>query len=688
MSAALITIDDLHLGSRGHDRQPRPILRGVSLSVKAGETIGIVGESGSGKSTVALAMMGYLKPGLEVFSGRVVFNGYNMLALPEPQRAQLRGREIALIPQNAGQALTPTMTVGAQIEEALALHSGIASADRAARVIDLLALVRLPAPADIARRYPHELSGGQQQRVAIAMALGTGARTLLLDEPTTGLDVTTQAHILAFLRGLASELKIAMVYVSHDLGVIAHVADRVAVMYAGELVEEGTVRGLLQAPAHPYPQALLGSIPRLGERVIPASLPGFPPPVGEARNGCAFAPRCLHAIDRCRKEVPQAVDVAHGSARCFRVEEAAQEKPAGIPVVSSRTNAVALEIRDLSVSYFKRDLLDRITGVKAPPDTVACINFVVRRGETLGLVGESGSGKSTLLRAISGLKPPKSGTIQIGGKPMPGPVAHRNLEDTKLLQMIFQNADTALNPRLSVREILEAPLKLYFRLGPADLAKRVEALVDAVRLPKSYLDRFPSQLSGGEKQRIGIARAFAAEPDLVLCDEVTSALDVSVQAGTLALLKRLQDARGVAYIFVSHDLAVVRAISDQVAVLYQGRICEIGPTEAVFAAPFHPYTEILLGAILEPDPEIEPRLLTHDAVEKEPPSDGCPFQRRCPCRAGPICDTVYPPAHSLADGHRIHCHHTPTELAERGSSFDMPPGARLSSASTNQGKQL
>jgi len=684
MSAALITIDKLSLGFRGRDLQRRPILRNVSLTVDVGETIGIVGESGSGKSTVALAMMGYLKPGLEVFSGRAVFNGNDMFALSEPQRSRLRGSEIALVPQNAGQTLTPTMTVGAQIEEALALHSGIARKARRTRVLELLSLVRLSTPRVIARRYPHELSGGQQQRVAIAMALGSGARALILDEPTTGLDVTTQAHILEFLRELTSELDISMVYVSHDLGVIARVADRIAVMYAGELVEQGNTRSLLRAPAHPYPQALLGSIPRLGERVIPASLPGFPPPVGEARQGCAFAPRCPLSVDRCRNELPPAVELAHGTAHCFRVDEAALWKPAGNPVSSCRTDTVALEVKDLAISYFTPSLPSRLMGVRASPDTVARVDFAIRRGETLGLVGESGSGKSTILRAISGLIPPKHGTIELNGASLPGSIAHRSLEVTKPLQMIFQNADSALNPRLSVREILEAPMKLYFDLSQAELDQRVENLMGAVRLPISYLNGFVGQLSGGEKQRIGIARAFAAEPDIVLCDEVTSALDVSVQASTLALLKRLQESRGAAYIFVSHDLAVVRAISDQVAVLYQGRICEIGPTDSVFKPPFHPYTEILIGAILVPDPDTAPRLLVQDASESSPPSIGCPYQRRCPCRAGPICDTEYPPIRVLADGHRIHCHHTSAALTARASSFDRNLETRTLSAGTEQ----
>ena len=657
MTKPLITVEDLTLGFIGRDGSQKPILRNVDLNVASGETIGIVGESGSGKSTVALAMMGYLKPGLEVFGGRAVYDGNDMFALSEAERGKLRGGGIALIPQNAGQSLTPTLKIGDQIDEALKLHTKLTAAERPAKVIEYLNRVRLPSAEDIALRYPHELSGGQQQRVAIAMALGTGAKALLLDEPTTGLDVTTQAHILEFLRKLAHETKVSMVYVSHDMGVIARVADRVAVMYAGELVEQGEVRGLLKGPAHPYPRALLGSIPRLGEKSIPASLPGFPPTVGEKRSGCAFVARCPVKQDKCLSGVPELVDVPHGQAKCFFPDKGGSGIPLGTPVISSRKDDMAVATNGLAISYFKPDIYDRVLGVDVPPDTVARVAFSVNRGETLGLVGESGSGKSTILRAIAGLKAPKSGTITVDGTEVAGTVSQRAVDTIRPLQMIFQNADSALNPRRSIREIIEAPLRLYFNLSPVEREARCEELIDAVRLPKAYLDRFPGQLSGGEKQRIGIARAFAAEPDLVLCDEVTSALDVSVQAAALLLLKQLQESKGSAYIFVSHDLAVVRAISDQIAVLYQGRICELGPTEAVFGEPSHPYTRVLLGAILEPDPDTAPNLLADDVIDKRPPETGCPFQRRCKMHMGDICNDKVPPPQVASAGHIIHCHH-------------------------------
>ncbi|MDE0415879.1 MAG: ABC transporter ATP-binding protein [bacterium] len=658
----LIEIKNLTLGFTSRGGQERPILRDLSLNVAAGQTIGIVGESGSGKSTVALAMMGYLKPGLKVFSGHVVFDGHDMFEISEEARTRLRGGSIALIPQDAGQSLTPTMRVGDQIDEALRLHTRLNAEQRQSKMGEILNRVRLPSAQDIARRYPHELSGGQQQRVVIGMALGTGAKALLLDEPTTGLDVTTQAHILQFLRSLVSDTGVSMVYVSHDLGVIAQVADRIAVMYAGELVELGGARGLLASPAHPYTRALLASIPRLGAKVIPAALDGFHPIVGEDRQGCAFVARCPIAQERCRATVPAMVDVAHGQAKCFYADSDGMEKIEGTPVVSTRKDEVAVEADDLAISYHHRGIIDLLLGKEVPPDTVARVGFSVNKGETLGLVGESGCGKSTILKALSGLKAPKHGRMVIDGQEIPGRVAQRTLDVIKPLQMVFQNADSSLNPRRSVREILQAPLRLYFELSHQEMETRCEELIDAVRLPKTYLDRFPGQLSGGEKQRVAIARAFAAEPELVLCDEITSALDVSVQAAALLLLKQLQEMRGAAYVFVSHDLAVVRAISDQIAVLYQGRICESGPTEAVFRPPFHPYTEVLLGAILQPDPDAVPRLLADDVIDREPPSTGCPFQRRCSRRIDARCDEILPPPRHPETGHVIYCHLETDEL--------------------------
>lgn len=656
MSEPLIKIEDLSLGFVAKDGRQAPILRGVDLSLKAGETLGIVGESGSGKSTVALAMMGYLKSGLSVFRGRAIFDGNDMFALSENKRAHLRGSSIALIPQNAGQALTPTLRIGQQIDEALVLHTDLDPKARAERVIELLSRVRLPSPDDIAMRYPHELSGGQQQRAAVAMALASNAKALLLDEPTTGLDVTTQAHILEFLRHLAKDTGVAMIYVSHDLGVIARVADRVAVMYAGQLVEEGETRSVLRAPNHPYTRGLLASIPRLSEPGIPASMPGVPPAVGSHQIGCAFADRCPQMRETCRQNIPDLLQIGGSHARCFFADEPDVLRHTTLRTPVSQ-NAPALELDEVAISYSRPGLIDRVFKRPENTPTVERVSFSLRKGETLGLVGESGSGKSTILRAVTGLVGTRKGKITLGdGESLADPVAGRDQETLRRVQMIFQNADASLNPRQTIGEILSAPLRLYFGLKADQALKRAEELLEAVRLPARYLDRFPGQLSGGEKQRVGVARAFAANPEVTLCDEVTSALDVSVQAAALALLTRLQKENGSSYIFVSHDLAVVRAVSDRVAVLYQGRICEIGPAEKVYAPPFHPYTLTLMGVVLEPDPDKAPVLLADDVTEKAPPAVGCPFQRRCPKRVGDICSTEAPPARNLGTDHLILCH--------------------------------
>lgn len=501
-------------------------------------------------------MIGLILRRLGFAAFTVAFVSVIVFALPEAARARLRGSDIALIPQNAGQALTPTMTIGAQIDEALRLHTGLDQAARKAKIVELLGRVRLPSPMTLGSRYPHELSGGQQQRAAVAMALAGQTKALLLDEPTTGLDVTTQAHILEFLRHLARDLGVAMVYVSHDMGVIARVADRVAVMYKGEIVEDGPVRQVLRDPAHDYTRGLLAAIPRL-------DAPGTRTPQSNAPD--------------------------------------------------------VLSLKDVSIRYAKPGLLSRLRPAKAPRSDVAHVDLGLKAGQTLGLVGESGSGKSTILRAISGLVEAQGGEITLaGGQDLTGAAGGRDPDTLRRVQMIFQNADASLNPRQNVAQILGAPLRLYF--GARGKAARAQsaALLQAVRLPETYLDRFPGQLSGGEKQRIGVARAFAARPEIALCDEITSALDVSVQATALALLTRLQQENGSGYVFVSHDLAVVRAVSDRVAVLYRGRLCEIGPVDAVYSSPCHPYTRLLMGAVLTPDPDMVPAILS----ETDDPADG------------------------------------------------------------------
>ncbi len=676
----LIQVKDLSVGFTSRAGDTLPILRNIDLSLHMGDTIGLVGESGCGKSTLALAMMGYLKTGLRVLDGESDFKGRDVFGLDHHALEDIRGGDLALIPQNAGQSLTPTMRIGQQINEALKLHTRLSKDQWRERSIEVLTQVRLPEPEVLFDRYPHELSGGQQQRVAIAMALAGEPDVLLLDEPTTGLDLTTQAHVLELLSALAAETGTAMVYVSHDLGAIARICDTVVVMYAGEIVLSGTARQVLKHPDHPYARGLLSSIPRLKEAVVPASMPGQPPAPGGAGNGCGFVDRCPLTEKLCHDERPL-LEPGAGSemVRCHFHESLEQLPPPEPPKRPERANLggadCILQLDNVAISYHKSGFFENILGLESMVSpTVDRVNLTIRKGETIGLVGESGSGKSTILRAIAGLKAPLKGSIEFESTENLNVSVDDRAKDTlRRIQLIFQNPDSSLNPRQTVGEILTQPLKLYFGLQGEELRERIEALLNRVRLRVDYIGRLPSQLSGGEKQRVAVARAFAAEPDLVLCDEVTSALDVSVQAAVLELLTGLQAEQATTYIYVSHDLSVVRAVADRVAVLYQGRLCEIGPSEKVYSLPSHPYTEALLGAVLEPDPDIKPNLVTEDIVELSPPPSGCPFQRRCSRRIGEVCDRETPPWQSTEQGHVIACHIPLDELQVMQKQTGMSP---------------
>ena len=666
----LLQINGLSIGYRNQWGTTIQVLRAIDLAVNQGETIGLVGESGSGKSTLALAIMGYLRRGSRLLDGRVDFAGMALFQQTAQQLATLRGSRIALIPQNAGQSLTPTMRIGNQIDEVLMLHTTLSSHERSQRVQQLLDQVRLPDPAKLAQRYPHELSGGQQQRVAIAMALAGEPELLVLDEPTKGLDVTTQSHILALLHDLVRASQTAMIYVSHDLEVIAYVCERVAVMYAGEVVEAGPVRDVLRQPKHPYTCGLLAAMPRVQDAVLPQGLLGAPPRLDSVTVGCAFAARCAWADQRCRESSPAleqvAITVANHQVRCHHWQTLAPYLPPLLPLPAATAptpveTTALLRLQDIEITYHKAGLARRwFAHTDPPPATVSDISLQVEKGETLALVGESGSGKSTLIRAIAGLLTPRRGAIHFAGLPLAPQVADRPANVRRRIQWIFQNPDASLNPRHSVLELLAQPLRLYWGLDETALRARASELLAGVRLGEHYLTRYPAQLSGGEKQRVAIARAFAAQPDLILCDEVTSSLDVSVQAAVLVLLRDLQSQQQTTYIFVSHDLALVRVVSDQVAVLYQGRLCEVGPTPAIFAPPFHPYTATLLNAALKPEAGILPPMSDEVVLEPAPSVRGCPFQHRCSLHLGAICNTESPPwqvAPTAEDiGHRIRCH--------------------------------
>jgi len=601
MSAALLEVENLSIGTAG--RNGALIVDDVSFSLAPGDTLGIAGESGCGKSTLLLALMGVARSGLVRRAGACRFDGLSLFDASEQQLERIRGGKLALIPQNAGLALTPTMRIGEQIDEALQLHGDLAAPARRARIVELLDAVHLPTPAALVSRYPHELSGGQLQRVAIAMALAAEPALLLLDEPTTGLDVTTQLGILDLLGELRRRTGVAMVCVSHDLGVIARLSDRMMVMYAGQAIEMAPAAELLRNPAHPYARALIASIPRLTIGAIPASIPGRPPAPGEAPPGCRFAPRCPKVQPVCRRDMPLLHERPPGASVACHFPDAgplALQTPAADRARIDATVPPLLTIDRLEVTYERTGLFGghRADATRAVDD----VSLELRPGEILGLVGESGSGKSTILRCVAGLWPMLGGDIVFGpDQSLDRPAAQRDRSVLRAIQLVFQNPDASLNPRQTVREILAQPLRLYFNPDRRELAERTSAALRDVRLDDSYLDRYPAQLSGGERQRVAIARAYAAEPDILLLDEVTSALDVSVQASILQLIRELSRTRGTACILVSHDLAVVQALADRIAVLYRGKLVEVGPARETCQAPTHAYTKTLIAAVLEPE---------------------------------------------------------------------------------------
>nr|WP_231567119.1 ABC transporter ATP-binding protein [Frigoribacterium sp. MEB024] len=556
----VVRVDDLSI-SYAAGRREVPVVRGVSFEVGAGRALGLVGESGSGKSTVARTLLAHLRRGSRVVSGSVRVAGDDVFALDERARRALRGGTAALVAQNAGQALTPSMRVGRQLREALESH-GLPRGDD--RVLELVRHVRLPDPETIVRRYPHQLSGGQQQRVAIAMAIAARPKLLVLDEPTTALDVVTQSAVLELIRDLAVELGMAIVLVSHDLGVVSTMADEIAVMHEGRIVEHAPTASLFADPQHEYTRELLASIPRV--------------------HAAATAPRSVDGTA-----------TGHGVQHETRRDEAdAPAAPAGGAAQDPRTAPAAGPVAmasDLVVRYGR--------GLPAAVDGVS---FTIGRRETLAVVGESGSGKSTLATALAGLIPAESGRFAFHGadgveSDLTRPVAGRTATLRRSIQLIFQNADTSLNPRRTVGAAIARPLKLFTgESGP----ERVAELLVEVGLPPEFASRLPAQLSGGQRQRVGIARALAAGPELIIADEITTALDVRVQAGVLDLLAGLRDEKGLSCLFISHDLAVVRGVADRVAVMTGGRIVEVGPTERVFQGPNHPYTRTLLDATLDP----------------------------------------------------------------------------------------
>ncbi len=650
---------------------PVKAVRDISFEIWPGDALGLVGESGCGKSTLALAIMNYVAKNAEVTGGRILFCGEDICQKSGRELNHIRGNEIAMVYQDPMAALNPSLRIGRQLTEVLVEHKVSRGTEAKAECIRMLERVRMPDPPAMMERYPHQLSGGQQQRVLIAMALLTNPALLILDEPTTGLDVTVEAGILDLITELKHEFDSTILYISHNLGLVSRVADRVAVMYAGELVEQGSVRDIFLGPQHPYTVALFGCIPKISaRRQIKTLQPirGKVPALHETPSGCAFEPRCDRARERCRLEHPDIVKTADEHlARCFYADS---PHPAELKALraeladaepSPRGEDLILEIEGLKTYYKAQEQgLARLAGrrkkgfVKAVDD----VNIMAWKKSTIGIVGESGCGKTTLAKCVAGLVSPNAGKMEFKGIDIARVVEQRPFELLKELQMIFQNPDSTLNPRRSVGDAIARPLRLFGTVSPSEVEDEVVRLLEAVRLGEEYCDRLPRQLSGGERQRVALARAFAGRPALVLCDEPLSSLDVSVQAAVLNLLLELQQEYGTAMLFISHDLSVVYQLCDNVAVMYLGQFCEIGSTEALFAPPYHPYTEALLSAVPIPDPTVERiniRLSGTVPSALDPPS-GCRFHTRCPRKMGPICEREPPPWRGIAEGHRIYCH--------------------------------
>jgi oligopeptide/dipeptide ABC transporter ATP-binding protein len=589
--APVLQVEDLSVGYVRADGKPNVVVADASITVRAGQILGLAGESGCGKSTTALAAIGYRAPGARILSGRSRLGDLDLLTLSTGQLRSVWGRRIAYVAQSASQALNPAMTVGRQLAQPLAVHLGLRGNALRERQLELLEAVGLPDPPRALARYPHQFSGGQQQRIAIAIALSCRPEVLLLDEPTTGLDVTTQARITALLRSIIDETGVAALYVSHDLSLLSTVANDLAVMYAGEVVEQTTADAMRMSPRHPYTQALLAAVPSVRQPRAVSGIPGRPP-AAVVRDSCSFAPRCAYATDMTRETHAALREVEPNHwVRCWRAEEIQPPVVELRPLVKTATDGRGelLEVDDVVCQY---------RGSGGAVTVLEDVSFTIGPAQTLGIVGESGSGKSTLLRAIAGLHPPVAGSIRLNGKELPPRAIKRSRAVRKEIQLVFQNPDSSLNPRQTVGEIVGRPIRLFRDDIPRSREREaVEDLLDAVKLPRGMRGRYAAELSGGQKQRIALARGFAARPALLLCDEVTSALDVSVQATILELLAELAETFGTAVIFVSHDLAVVRTIAARALVMKDGKVREEGETERLFLSPQDPYTRELLSAI-------------------------------------------------------------------------------------------
>jgi len=660
---------DLSIGYQTEAGLVRAV-RGATFGIREKECFGVVGESGSGKTTLAMGAINYLSANGRIVGGASLLRDTDLTTLRRLQMRRIWGSRIGLVSQNPSGALNPSMRIGVQLAEVARRHLRLPPGEALEKSRQMLAHVAMPDPGAIMQRYPHQLSGGMLQRCVIAMALITRPELLILDEPTTALDVTTQAVVLDLVGQLTRDFDSAILYITHDLAVVSKLCDRVGVMYAGQFVEQAPVRDLYRAPLHPYTLSLLGCVPHFdpesGKRLL-TSIPGSIPQLDDLPSGCVFSTRCAFVKDECRKSPPPLREVRPGHmSACFRWNElpTAAEYARSAPQVPvhAEERPEVLRVVDLKKGF---SAIERFFGSAAASlresrsiRAVDGVTLWVRKGNTLGVVGESGCGKTTLLRAISGLAPRSSGDVVLNGVVTQPSVERRPRSTLKQLQMVFQNPDGSLNPRHTAGQAIARPLRLLAGLSRQEVRGRIPELLAWVNLPASYSRRLPEELSGGEKQRVAIARAFAAGPQVILLDEPLSSLDVSVQASLVNLLTELQEKNNVSYLFISHDLAAVQHLSHWIAVMYLGVLMEWGDAEDVFAPPFHPYTEALLSAIPVADPDLHQRPIR---LEGSVPSAanvpaGCRFHTRCPRKIGRICETEAPPWREGRNDHRILCH--------------------------------
>ena len=599
--AALLEVDRLRIDARKDDDSLSPIVKGVSFNVERGEVVALIGESGSGKTTIALAALGYAKPGLEFTGGEVRLHGRDVISMPPDEQRALRGQRVAYLAQSAAATFNPALTIGEQVTESPILHGQLSREEADRRAEELYRALELPDPDRLGKRYPHQVSGGQLQRLMAAMALCGKPDLLILDEPTTALDVTTQIEVLKAFKSVIKQEGAAAVYVTHDLSVVAQIADHIVVLYAGDIQEEGTADQIINRPGHDYTRRLMAAV--------------RPPPAAGQGD---------ETSDAHRREAP------------------------------------ALEVRGVAASYGRGASAVRV---------LSDVNMSVQRGHTVGVIGESGCGKSTLARVMSGLLPAREGNVLLDGQTLHPSLRQRRRSELQKVQFVFQMADTALNPRQRIDHILGRPLEFYLGLKGAEKRKRIGELLHMVELPAEFAGRYPEELSGGQKQRVNLARALAASPEVLLCDEVISALDTIVGANVIELLKRLRKQTGVSFVFISHDLSTIASFADEIVVLYAGRVVEQGKTDLVLSPPYHPYTRLLIASV----PELRVGWLEETMQTQEAQAGidrvvtlteiGCPFFDRCPLAIEGTCDRETPPIRDFGGGHTIECHRSKEEFA-------------------------